>query len=425
MDDIISMIVIILLLLMGSAFFSASETALTGANRVRLKSQEEQGSRPAKRAGHLIDQFESSLTALLIGNNIVNTLLASLATVFCAKLFNDSGVGIATAAVTVLIVVFGEVTPKTYAGAHSEETIKRFAPFILAIKVLFFPLIAALRKLQKLMLPKAKSDPSVTEDEFRVLFDQGVDEGVLEEDRSELLQNALEFDDISAEDILTPRVELSAVELGDSRETVQEVFLTQHFTRLPVYEDDVDHILGVISQKDFFAAIVTGKYTDLRALLQPCLYVPPKKKIAELMPELQRRRMHVAVVTDEYGGTRGIVTLEDILEQLVGDIWDEHDLVTSPIRPLGAGNDRWEVDGEADVEELYDTTCEQDPPETDAVTVAGLGLEILGHIPTPGETFICGRLKFVVTRADELRILQLYVTLLPEETPSAGKSREN
>lgn len=406
------MCLIFALLLAASAFCSASETALTGANRIRLKTQEEQGSRGARRALKLINHYESTLTSLLIGNNIVNTLLASLATVFCSRLFAQSGVGIATVAVTVLVVVFGEVCPKTYAGAHSEDIIKRFSPAMMGLKTVFTPLSLGLHALQKLLLPKkADEDPTVTEDEYRVLFDQSVDEGVLEEDRSELLQNALEFDDISVEDILTPRVDLAAVELHDRRETVQAVFLQQHFTRLPVYEDNLDHIVGVVSQKDFFAAIVTGGSTGLTALLQPCLYVPPKKKVAELMPELQRRRMHVAVVTDEYGGTLGIVTLEDILEQLVGDIWDEHDRVTSPLRPLGG--DRYEVDGELPVDELFDKLCDADPPETEAATVAGLALEQLGHIPDPGESFSCGRLDFVVTKVEEQRIQELHVTVRP------------
>ena len=409
MDDITGSCIIFVLLLIASAFFSASETALTGANRVRLKAQEEQGSRPAARALRLIDRYEKTLSTLLIGNNIVNTLLASIATVFCSRLFHASGVGIATAAVTVLIVIFGEVTPKTYAKNNAEELAKRVSPVIGAFSVVFTPFTAALSALQRLFVRRENEDPTVTEDELRVLFDQSVDEGVLEEERSELLQNALEFDDIAAEDILTPRVRLAAVELHESREAVQRVFLEQHFTRLPVYEKDIDHIVGVVSQKDFFAAIVTGASTALADLVQPCLYIPPKKKIPELMNELQRRRIHVAVVTDEYGGTSGIVTLEDILEQLVGDIWDEHDAVTSLLRPLGA--DSWELDGELSVDELYETLCEDDdPPETDAVTAAGLALERLGHIPRLGERFTCGGLTFEVAQLEEKRIRTLRVT---------------
>ena len=416
MDDITGSCIIFVLLLIASAFFSASETALTGANRVRLKAQEEQGSRPAARALRLIDRYEKTLSTLLIGNNIVNTLLASIATVFCSQLFHASGVGIATVAVTVLVVIFGEVTPKTYAKNNAEELSKRVSPVIAGLSVLFTPFTAALSAIQRLFV-RREEDPTVTEEELRVLFDQSVDEGVLEEERSELLQNALEFDDIAAEDILTPRVRLAAVELHEGREAVQRVFLEQHFTRLPVYEKDLDHIVGVVSQKDFFAAIVTGASTALADLVQPCLYVPPKKKIPELMNELQRRRIHVAVVTDEYGGTSGIVTLEDILEELVGDIWDEHDAVTSLLRPLGA--DSWELDGELPVDELYETLCEDDdPPETDAVTAAGLALERLGHIPRLGERFTCGRLTFEVAQLEEKRIRTLRVTLAP---PPSGQ----
>ena len=372
MDNIGSTLFIFLLLLVCSAFFSSSETALTKANKVRLKNQEEQGSKAAGRALRLTEEYDRTLSTLLIGNNIVNTLLASLATVFCTKLFggSDSAVGIATAAVTVLVVIFGEVAPKTYAGSHPEALAKLVSGIILGLQYLFFPLTSVLKGIQKLVLPsQTEEEPTVTEDELLLLFDQSVDEGVLEEERSELLQNALEFDDITVDEILTPRVNIAAVELQDDREEVIRIFLEQQFSRLPVYEKDLDHIVGVISQKDFFAALVTGTYTDLKALMQPCLYVPTRKKIDELMTELRQRRTHVAIVTDEYGGTAGLVTLEDILEQLVGDIWDEHDQVISPVRPLGG--DRWEVAGDATVEELFEALCEDDdPPETDAATAA-------------------------------------------------------
>lgn len=417
MENIASTLIVFALLLLASAFFSASETALTGASKVRLKSQEEQGDRAAARALRLVDEYDKTLSTLLIGNNVVNTLLASLATVFCSQLFAASGVGIATAAVTVLVLIFGEVTPKTYAGGHAESIIKRFSPIVLALKLLLSPASAALRALQRLMLPASQdSDPTVTEDELRVLFDQGVDEGVLEEDRSELLQKALEFDDITAEDVLTPRVNLAAVELHTPPQEVQQVFLQQHFTRLPVYIKDLDHIVGVVSQKDFFAALVTGAPTELSGLLQPCLYVPPKKHVAELMSELQHRRMHIAVVTDEYGGTSGIVTLEDIVEELVGEIWDEHEKVNVPLRHLWG--DSWEMDGELEVQDLYEALCKDEPvPETDASTVAGLALEHLGHIPDPGESFVLGPLHFTVTQVSEQRIRQLQVSMHTEPPP--------
>lgn len=422
-DNTGSTLLIFLLLLACSAFFSSSETALTKANRVRLKSQEEQGNKAAGRALRLTDEYDRTLSTLLIGNNIVNTLLASLATIFCTKLFggSDSAVGIATAAVTVLVVIFGEVAPKTYAGARPEVLARLVSGVILALQYLFYPLTSILKGIQKLVLPQEKEEaPTVTEDEFALLFDQSVDEGVLEEERSELLQNALAFDDIIVDDILTPRVNIVAVELHDTREEVTRIFLEQQFSRLPVYEKDLDHIVGVISQKDFFAAIVTGSYTDLQALMQPCLYVPTRKKIDELMTELRLRRTHVAIVTDEYGGTSGLVTLEDILEQLVGDIWDEHDQVTSPIRPLGG--DRWEIAGDATIQALFETLCEDDdPPETDATTVAGLALEHLEHLPAPGESFICGRLELVVTQIEEKRIRQLHAIVHPPRPTETEK----
>lgn len=411
MSDIISTVLVFLALLSLSAIFSASETALTGANRIRLKNQSETGDKKAKRALKLIDNYDTTLDTLLVGNNIVNTLLASYATVVCTKLIKGSGaVGVATAAVTVLVVIFGEVIPKSFANSRSEAVSKVIAAPINAVKVLFTPVSFALEGLKKLVIPKKKKEASVTEDELKVIIEEIEDEGVIEEEQSELLQSALEFSDITVDEIITPRVDIFGVEETATQQEILDMFLEQRFSRLPVFKKSVDNIIGVINQKDYFAEVLTHGTADLKKLMQPCVYVPPKKHIDRLMSELQRKKLHMAVVTDQYGGTLGIVTLEDILEELVGEIWDEHDEVTYMLLPLG--ENRYEVSGEMTVEELFESLApDEKVPETDAASVAGFALEMFGHIPEPGEKFEYGPFEMEIAKVDELRIIKLIVTV--------------
>lgn len=416
MDYLIQMLAVLIILLVFSAFFSASETALTGANRIRLKNQAEQGDKKSKRALGLMNNYDRTLSALLIGNNIVNTLMASLATVVCTTLLGGgSAVGIATLVVTVVIILFGEVIPKSFAKSQSETVIKWTSAPLGAVSFIFKPLTFALEGVKKLCIPRKKGgDPTVTEDELKVILEEIEDEGVMEEDRSELLQSALEFGDITVDEVLTPRVDIFAVEESSTQEEVLQVFLEQQFSRLPVYKGNIDNIVGVVNQKDFFAALLTGKDASMAGLMQPCLYVPPKKHISDLMGELQRKKLHLAVVSDQYGGTLGIITLEDILEELVGEIWDEHEEVTYMMVPLGDGS--YEISGELPVEELFDNLAEESHiPPTDAATAAGLALEKLGHIPSVGEQFVFGPFLLKISRVDEQRILKLQAVLLPEE----------
>ncbi|MDD3429948.1 MAG: hemolysin family protein [Oscillospiraceae bacterium] len=416
MQSTLTTVLTFLLLFILSALFSAGETALTGANRIRLKTQSEQGDKSAARALRLIENYNTSLNTLLIGNNVVNTLTASIATVVCTKLFAAGGVGVATLLVTILIIVFGEVIPKSFANANSEKIIKAVSGPISFLKAVLRPVSAALEFLKKLILHSPSiSDPSVTEEELRVIIEEIEDEGVIEEDQSALLQSALEFGDIVADEILTPRVDIFAVEKGADKEEILQMFLEQNFSRIPVYDKTIDNIIGVVNQKDFFAAVITNGDFSMETQLQKCLYIPPKKHIDELMTELQHKKLHMAIVTDQYGGTLGLVTLEDILEELVGEIWDEHEEVTSLILPVG--ENVYEVSGEMPVEELYEQLAENTPlPATDAATVAGFTLEVLGHIPQTGESFETPALRFTVAKVDEQRILKLHVTvILPQK----------
>ena len=411
MDNLYSTGVVIIILLALSAFFSATETALTGANRVRLKTQAEAGDGKAKKAIVLINNYNSTLSTLLIGNNIVNTSMTALATAFSISLFNGSEAAVAgsTALITVLIIIFGEVIPKGYASMQS-ETVSKFSAFPLSLcKTLLFPVVIILEQIKKVLLPSnTNTNPSVTEDELKVIIEEIEDEGVIEEDQSELLQSALEFSDISVDEILTPRVDIYAVPDTATQDEIVALFIEQRFSRLPVYKGNFDNIIGVLNQKDYFSRILMGEKPDISSGMQKCLYVPPKRKINDLMADLQRQKLHMAIVTDEHGGTLGIVTLEDILEELVGEIWDEHDEITYMILPISP--DKYEISGEILIEDLFETIDEDlKYDDTPSATVAGLALELLGRIPESGETFEFSGYEFEITKVDDQRIVKLTV----------------
>lgn len=413
-----STLIILIILLCLSAFFSATETALTGANRIRLKNQAEGGDKKAALALKLIGDYDSALSTLLIANNIVNILASSLTTVFFINLLGASAVGAATAVTTVAVIIFGEVLPKSYANENSEDMIKTSSAFLNFLTKLFAPFVAILNFIKSLLKKKSSEEeefvPSFSEEELISIIDEIEDEGVLEETQAELVQSAIEFKEIFAGEILTPRVDITAVEKGDSLERVKELFLRHNFSRMPVFEDSIDNIIGFISQKDLFSHILKNDLFNWNSLVKPCLYVPPKKKIIDIMQILQKEKMHMAVVTDEYGGTLGILTLEDILEELVGEIWDEHDEITQFIKPLDDGS--FEVLGELEVTELYEAILEtHTAPVKDYITLSAYLLEKFSKIPEKGESVCDAYFRFTILEVVEHRIIKVKVSLLTED----------
>ena len=413
-----STLIILIILLCLSAFFSATETALTGANRIRLKNQAEGGDKKAALALKLIGDYDSALSTLLIANNIVNILASSLTTVFFINLLGASAVGAATAVTTVAVIIFGEVLPKSYANENSEDMIKTSSAFLNFLTKLFSPFVAILNFIKSLLKKKSSEEeefvPSFSEEELISIIDEIEDEGVLEETQAELVQSAIEFKEIFAGEILTPRVDITAVEKGDSLERVKELFLRHNFSRMPVFEDSIDNIIGFISQKDLFSHILKNDIFNWNSLVKPCLYVPPKKKIIDIMQILQKEKMHMAVVTDEYGGTLGILTLEDILEELVGEIWDEHDEITQFIKPLDDGS--FEVLGELEVTELYEAILEtHTAPVKDYIALSAYLLEKFSRIPEKGESVCDAYFRFTILEVVEHRIIKVKVSLLTED----------
>ena len=409
MDGYRSTIFVLVILMVLSATFSASETALTAANRVRLKNQAEEGDRNAAGAMMLIEKFDNTLSALLISNNVVNILSSSLTTVIFTGLLGESGVGVATAICTVVVVVFGEVLPKSFAKGNSEKMIKIMYKPLNAIIFVLTPAIKVLEFLQNILNRKTEDEaPSYTEQELLSIVDEIEDEGVLEEDEADLVQSAIEFNDISADEVVTPRVDICAIDRNASKQEILDMFLQYNYSRMPVYENSIDRIVGFINQKDFFAAIIKGVESPLESLIKPCLYVPPKRKIIDVMHSLQKDKVHMAVVTDQYGGTLGIVTLEDILEQLVGDIWDEHDEETQQI--FKVDDITYEVMGETSMDDVYEEILDTRNKNIDGFqTLSGYLMEKMERIPTKGDTYSDEFLYYTVQSVKDNRVKKVKI----------------
>ena len=390
-----------------SAYFSATETAFSSLNRTRLRVLAEKGDKRATLACSLSEQYDKMLTSILIGNNIVNIALSSLCTLLFIHLLGDGGATVATAVTTVVVLVFGEVTPKSLAKESPERFAMFSAPFLRVVMWVLSPFAWLFSQLKKLVgrVVRSGGERPMTQEELLMLVDEVQQEGGLDKDEHELLRSAIEFTDRDAEDILTHRVDLEAVPADASPEEVARVFGESHFSRLLVYGTDIDDIVGVIHQSDFYADGLQGG-KPLSALMTPPLFVPKSIRISVLLRLLQRKKAHIAVVTDGYGGTLGIVTMEDILEELVGEIWDEHDEVVEDIRREGAGV--WTVSGGADLYRLLDRLG-LDGRQVESASVTGWVMERLGRVPEPGDAFTEGPWRITVTAADERRVRQLRV----------------
>lgn len=409
MDGNASLILALIALVALSAFFSASETAYTGLNRARLKSMANGGSRRAERALKLSEDYDRLISGILVGNNIVNILSASLATVLFVKLLGGAGVSVSTVVMTVVVLMFGEIAPKSIAKERPERIALAFYPALNAMLVLLTPVTFLAACWQKLIFRvfKPTDDRGITEEELITIVEEAESGGEIDEHESELIRSAIEFGDLTAEDILTPRVELTAVEVDDDEEDIARAFESSGRSRLPVYEDNIDSIVGILHEKDFYR--LRGR-ASVREMMAEPLCVVPSTRLDALLKHLQESKNHMAVVMDEYGGVTGIVTMEDILEELVGEIWDEHDEVVEDIVAL---NEReWRVSGGASLDDLR----EEVPIEGDfdSVTVNGWVLEVLGRFPQAGEQFDIGPLRVTVERAGRRRIESVRIAWLPQ-----------
>lgn len=409
----------IALLLVMSALFSSMETAFSSVNKIRLKHAAANGNKKADRALKIAENFDKALTTILVGNNIVNILSSSLGTVLFTQLFGAAGVAIATAVMTVLVLIFGEIIPKSFAKQNAEKCALAFAGILNVIMWLLTPISAVFAFLQRAMSKLSKSDdsPNFTEDELKYIIDEIEDQGVLEEQESELVRSALEFDETTIEQILVPRVKVVAVERGESTEKIMEIFIRDRYTRLPVYDKSIDNIIGLLNEKDFFALMFRseGKPVSIESIIQKALYVSEMKLISEVLYEMQRTKIHMAIVKDQYGGTSGIVTMEDIIEELVGEIYDETDEVIDNV--VEVADHMYDVQADMSINDmLEELELPENLIETDSNTVGGWVMELFGRIPETGATTTTGIFTVTVLESDEQSVSKVGIKIdMPKE----------
>jgi putative hemolysin len=412
-------IAVIVALLILSAYFSATETAFTSLNRIRLKNLANDGNKRARLVLELEEKYDTLLSTILVGNNIANIANTAIATVFFVKLYGPYGATISTIVVTIVVLIFGEISPKSLAKETPEKFALFSAPLIWALMIFFTPVNWLFAQWKKLLskIFKGSSDRAITEDELITIVEEAETEGSILAGQSELIQNAIEFNELEAWDVLTPRVDVKAIEIGMTKKDVGKLFLDTGFSRLPVYEDDLDKILGVLNQKDFHNYI-SGTRKTISDYVKPVVFVAGSMKAADLLKKMQMGKTQIAIVVDEYGGTAGLVTMEDIIEELVGEIYDEHDEVESQeITELQDGSYR--VMGSTNVEKMFDYFDEEE--DMDATTVNGWVVRQLDKLPEAGDSFDyeVGNKIFAgkVTKSDGRKAIEinLRVTEKPEE----------
>ena len=415
-----STIAICVVLLLLSAFFSSTETAFSSVSKIRLKNLADNGNKKAKTALYVAERYSKALTTILVGNNIVNIANSALATVFFVNIFGEAqGTVISTVVITIVVLIFGEVLPKNIAIDNAEKICITFAPVLKFLMVLLTPLSIILMGINKLYKKLARNsnhqEPSVTEDELKYIIESIEEEGVLEQQESELVQSALEFDEKTAEEILTPRVDMVAIDIDDPVEEITELVLKERYSRIPVYRDNIDKIIGVLHTRDYLEALINNnEKPNIEAMLQAAHFIYKTKKLSALLADFKYNKIHLAVVTDDYGGILGIVTMEDLLEQIVGEIWDEDEEVEK--MSLKISDNKYEVSGDmpiSDMLELFDKPTKY--IETESNSVGGWALEQLANIPEPGEQFTYKELEITIREVLDQRILSMIIVYTPSE----------
>ena len=416
-------LIILLILLILSGFFSSAETALTTVNRMRIRGLADEGNKKAKTVMHITDDTSKMLSAILIGNNVVNLSAASLTTTLAYNL-GGSMVAVASAVLSVLIIIFGEITPKTMATLHAEKMSLRYAPVInLYIKVMT-PFVFIITKLSDIILRVLHVDPNaknnqMTESELRTIVDVSHESGVIESDEKEMIYNVFDLGDAKAKDVMVPRVHVTFADVNATYEELIDIFREDKFTRLPIFEDTTDNVVGTINMKDLLLYDKEKEF-HIRDFMREAYFTYEYKNISELLVEMRQASFNIAIVLDEYGETSGLITLEDILEELVGEIWDEHDEVTEDFRKQSDGS--WIVLGSAGVDNLYERLGLPEDEDIDSNTVNGLVQEKTCRLPKVGDRFTLGSYDGVVTRTAKRRVTE--VRLTPAEKPDTKKDEE-
>ncbi|MBQ7224667.1 MAG: HlyC/CorC family transporter [Clostridia bacterium] len=412
----IGLLLAIVVLIVFSGFFSASEMAYTSVNKIRLLNMEQNGNKRAGKVLRETENFDKILSTILVGNNIVNITASSLATLLFTSLILNASLAatVSTLVLTVVVLIFGEITPKLFAKEKPEACAMAFYPLLkffmyalLPINFIFSGWKWLLRKMFKF-----EKTSSVTEDELLTIVETAESEGEIAEHESQLIRSAIEFEDLDVKDVMIPRVNVIAVEENAEMESIYKSFTENGFSRMPVYSETIDAVVGVIHEKDFYALLHDGG-KSVKSIIQPSVCVSSSMKISTVLRMLQKAKIHMAIVVDEFGGTEGIVTLEDILEELVGEIYDEHDEIEILFRPIDDKN--FIVSGDENVEEMFEKLELTSPEDISATTVSGFVIELMDKIPEVGEVLNLEKLTIEVTKASAKHVQEVKVTLVDEE----------
>jgi CBS domain containing-hemolysin-like protein len=406
---IINLVSFILLLIL-SGFFSGSETAFMSANRVRIRELANEGDHKAKRVDQLLEDQTELLTTILIGNNLVNIAASAIATSIAIEIFGSKGVGIATGVVTFVILVFGEITPKSLGNSNPIKYAKVAAIVLYWLEKILYPVILFFTVLIKKMIGENKmiSSAFISEEEVRRFVNVSEEEGAIKESEKEMIQSVFEFDDIVVKEIMVPRIDMVCINKNVSIEELVDLAVDKGHSRIPVYEDSIDDIIGLIYVKDLLQLLQKGKENlTLENLIKPIYFIPESKQINKLLKEMQNRREHMAVILDEYGGTSGLITIEDLLEEIVGDIQDEYDLEDKQINLIN--NKEILVDARVDLDDLNDILPFELLDEESYETISGFVLHKLGYLPDEGEKIELEGIIIEIEKIEEHRIQKLRI----------------
>ena len=409
MEDSISSILILVLLIIMSAYFSATETAYSSLNKIKLKSIANKGNKKAKLALELSEKYDSVISTILIGNNIVNIATASLATVLFTKLLGSSGVTVSTIVMTILILIFGEISPKSIAKDIPESFAIVSAPLLNVFCIILKPVnhIFCLWKNLISKVLKIQKHSGITEDEILTIAEEAENEGGINPQQLEIIKSAIELNDQEVIEAFTPRVDMVAIKDSCSKEELLNLFIESGFSRIPVYHDNIDNVIGIINEKDLINIVVNNKNEEISSIIKPLNVIQPHMKLSQLLKVLQNNNSHMALIADEYGGTMGIITLEDILEELVGEIWDEHDKVVNDIEKIA--EDEYIVRGNANIEKVLEEFDLEEEFEVNSVN--GWVMQQFGKIPKVGESFEYKNLKIVIQKATKRCVLEIRITV--------------
>lgn len=426
--------ILIAFLLLGSAFFSGTEIAYTSLSKLKIKKEDEKQTAADKLVGFIYNHYDFALSTVLVGNNLVNIAATSVATVLAVSLATSMNIGdemastIVTVIMTVAILIIGEITPKMIARRISEPFAKMAAFPLLILMIVFFPVVlitsGIVKVLSFLWKKKDAQDVTITEEELENLLDTAEDEGVIDENETELLQSALEFTDLDAGDILTPRIDVVGFEINDSIDDILATITETQFSRFPVYEKTVDHVVGILYVKHLLKELAANKTVNLQELLLEPVFIPKSMRLHDIMNEFRTHQSHMVVVADEYGGIEGIVTMEDVLEELVGEIWDENDDIVNEWQEIT--ENRFECSGDMNLSDFMDKLeLDEDALDTDCATVGGWTVEMIGAMPVPFDSFDYQNYTVLVMEVDEdtHRILRLLI--LKHDFEEKGKSFKN